>query len=467
MPFYEPLEALLLFSWRKLKEANDQLEDIFFLYVAGTFFLWTLRQVRALLNGELLRQYSSDKVIQEKRVVVGWNALQRVTGVADSPSSSSSSSNSSSSSSKAPRRRRSLSAPRGRAPAASPGSLAHAVQEFQQQVRNGEIRLQLFTEATLNIEECVNDPSLIDRYVAAAQRRIDEDADLSSDVQNLEDFLIVFEYAEGEIVNHTFSSLLTAHWGLVYSRLLQVFLGNSIFQICLPDTNPGIFAAKTFETILVIQNFLYILNWIGILVFGTVMLFNLFIARFPHRLLERAAFIPAFLKGQVEAAFQHVKKKQVDDQNIVMRALLNKVSEKLASSNWPGHCSKLRGSVVPDEFWEKSRIQRGRYFMVATCEKEPGVLMMCTRLWLIHPWDLFLLTHVSRDDISHSFRVDVEGVRKKGEENEKRYPFVGHRLRLFHLRQWGLLEFNPDGTRKDSSLRRHTTQEVEVPQNAN
>ena len=161
--------------------------------------------------------------------------------------------------------------------------------------------------------------------------------------------------------------------------------------------------------------------------------------------------IPEAFRTHLRKAAEVIDEKQAMDQQNCMRKLLNHVSEKLGSSNWPAHCSRLL-RAVPDEFWAKSGIQKGRYFLVLTCEKEPSVVMGCTRLWLCHPYDLYLLTQLTRRELDY-FQVNDPGKRTAEEANLDRYPYVGHKLRIHHLRQWALLEFEMDGRRKSPASR--------------
>jgi len=88
--------------------------------------------------------------------------------------------------------------------------------------------------------------------------------------------------------------------------------------------------------------------------------------------------------------------------------------------------------------------------------------MTSTRLWLIHPFDLYLLTKIDLVDIDH-FIVEFAGDRKK-DEDRLRYPYVGHKLRIHHLRQWGLKEFDAKtGRRKARADKAHTSFDLVLP----
>jgi hypothetical protein len=299
--------------------------------------------------------------------------------------------------------------------------------------------------------------------VKAAQRRIENDADFAAD-ETCEDFFVIFSYAGGDA--HTFSHLIKSHWDSFYSKLFSVCLLGAIVQFLLPNhASHPVFMLYVnpihVPLLLESQKWLYHLVWSFSLIFAGCMGYNALVSRFYNWIYSSIDFFPDFIRSHVIFAANLVDSKQRDDQNQVMRSLLNKVSEKLGPSNWPNYCKSFLREV-PEEFWAKSGISRGRYLLVATSEKEPSVKMSCTRLWLIHPYDLFLLTTISKEDID-KFQVDFEGKRDSEERNRHRYPYVGHKLRVHHLRQWALKEFNLDGTRIPVDQRRHTSLDIIMP----
>ena len=431
--------------WDHTKRWEDAIQFGFNVYCAGVFLCWIVTLLWNIINGSLLNEFASSKFVEEKKIIVGYNIFYDE-GITEIP------------------RVESHRALRSRLGQGQPGTMAYDIARFRRSVANKKVRLQLITEAAIRIEECVQDPRLINNYVKAAQRRIEYDAEFTAD-ENCEDFFITFDYAGGDVTHHTFSNLIKTHWNSFYSKLFSVCLLGAIVQFLLPNhaSHPVFMYVKPLHVPLLLesQKWLYYVVLSFSVIFVSCMGYNALVSRFYKWIHSSIDFFPDFIRSHVVFAAKLVESKQRDDQNQVMRSLLNKVSEKLGPSNWPNYCKSFLREV-PEEFWARSGIARGRYLLVATSEKEPSVQMSCTRLWLIHPYDLYLLTTISKEDID-KFQVDFEGKRDSQEHNRDRYPYVGHKLRVHHLRQWALKEFNLDGTRIPVEQRRHTSLDIIMP----
>lgn len=172
-----------------LDQGDTQMKKAITVYLFITWgWSWACSLYR-LVTFEFINE--EDKVVAEKKVIVGWNLLHE-----DGPAGSANTSSSSAAAAASPSRRR----------AASPSprlTLKQDIKAFQQQVRAGKMKLSLITECTFMIDECVSEQSHIDNFVFAAQRRLPP-AEYSDD---REDFMIIFDYSRMGATTHIFKLL--------------------------------------------------------------------------------------------------------------------------------------------------------------------------------------------------------------------------------------------------------------------
>jgi len=428
LPGFSTVTSFVVTSRRLLHKGKDISDDMFVFY---TFFISTyfiIGVLRRVWSGDLLNEFASDKIVQETTCVISWNIFPRV---AAAPSAAPGTP------SRASRK--------GKAAAAAPaGTLAHDIATFKQQVRAGEIKLELVTEGTIPVAEAVTDPALLEKFVRSAKRRLGDKEDFGDD--SVEDFLVTFEGAPPQ---YALSKLYQNASGALYKYPLPIVGCGMVLQFIIPNGELTSALLNNLQILLYLTTCGYMLFIVASIVYSYVLVRYYKYAKWVSE--ESPRMIPESFRTHLRTAADVIAEKQAMDQQNCMRKLLNHVSEKLASSNWPAHCSRLMREV-PDEFWAKSGIQKGRYFLVLTCEKEPSVVMGCTRLWLVNPYDLFLLTQLTRNELDY-FQVNDPGRRTAEEANLDRYPYVGHKLRIHHLRQWALLEFETDGRRKSPASR--------------
>ena len=399
-------------------------------FIWGT---WLLRMVTFDFINE------DDKIVAEKRVIVGWNLLHSVEdALSDSTIPPEKKKTRASSPARGKKNSRAPSHLPTLSTGTSPRTLAQDIREFRLDVQAGLVKLTLITECTFMIDEAVSEQTYVDNFVSAAQRRLPPD-DYSDD---REDFMVIFDYSECGATHqwyHVFKNLSKGVLQAYYRMCGQLFIIGLTAFFLMPEKQcalPSVLVPY-FSLLNAFQEWLYKFWAANIGVFILLNGYNIFIAKyhryFPtHKAEGLAATVRGVIPG-IHVAQSASRERQQQEQGMVIRSLLNKVSEKLSGSNWVSHC-KQRVRPVPPEFWEQSKMHPGRYLMVATCEKDPSVMSICSRIWLIHPYDLFLLRNISLLDIN-LVKVDYEGQRTAREVDLNKYPYVGHKLRLQHLRQ--------------------------------
>jgi hypothetical protein len=110
---------------------------------------------------------------------------------------------------------------------------------------------------------------------------------------------------------------------------------------------------------------------------------------------------------------------EIDVQSEFMRRLRNKVSESIKGSLWPEFAlSKIQDKKCKNE----------PVLMLATCEKDEGVVTHTTRTWLIFPSELRWLLQFTEEEIN-----DPNGI------FEVEQPHW--RIRILNLRKWAQAQY--------------------------
>ena len=475
IPWFEELFNTLEHGWNLFSKYNNLWQNLLLLCITGQTLLWACEKIRAIFNGEMLREKASNKVLEEKKVIVGWNCFEVKPEESDK-----------------------LPEPK------APTSMSKDIKLFKKQVSSKSIHLSLLTEGNLRIDNFITDELLVKNYLKAAQRTVDDETFVSD--ETLEDFLIIFDYAKGDhgLGVHVFSKLIEKEWEKYYGKALAALFCCIVPQILLP---PGkwetlqviLYNMTWFLSVVISMAFSY--YWAAAVIHRRVYGANKYLVKIllgavaagltamvvywveGHQRLVASGFgaiitllcvfgISEWIYVASEEAAKILEGRRSQDQNNVMLGVFNQISEKLASSHWPVHCSK-RVRPVPNEFWQMNKsLRQGQYLLACACEKEPGISVTCTRAWLVHPYDLYLLTQITQEEIEN-FDVDVIGkltdeevkVNKKLEEKKRpiRYFYAGHKRRILNLRKWALNEFNKDGVRKVLKEKKHTSFSVTFP----